>query len=45
MLIGLIQTVSAARQGDEWKDTAKMPFLVLVVGVMGDVLFGVITNT
>jgi hypothetical protein len=42
MIFGLVQVINAARQGEEWKDLAKTPFLILMIGVLGDVLAGAI---
>jgi hypothetical protein len=42
MIFGLVQVINAVRQGEEWKDLAKTPFLILMIGVLGDVLAGVI---
>ena len=44
MIFGLVQVINAVRQGEEWKDLAKTPFLILMVGVLGDVLVGAIAG-
>ncbi|MGG6297767.1 hypothetical protein ACQ4M4_25525 [Leptolyngbya sp. AN02str] len=45
LIFGLVSVINAARQGEEWKDLAKTPFMVLVCGVVGDVLVGAISGT
>lgn len=45
LLFGLLQVINSVRQGEEWKDLAKTPFMVLLVGVLGDMLIGAITGT
>lgn len=40
LLFGLVQVINAARQGEEWKDLAKTPFLVMMAGSIGDLLIG-----
>lgn len=44
MIFGLVQVINAVRQGEEWKDLAKTPFLILMIGVLGDVLVGAIAG-
>ncbi|MBW4651712.1 MAG: hypothetical protein KME20_01430 [Kaiparowitsia implicata GSE-PSE-MK54-09C] len=45
LIFGLVSVINAARQGEEWKDLAKTPFMVLVCGILGDVLVGAIAGT
>jgi len=40
LLFGLVQVINAQRQGEEWKDLAKTPFLVMMAGTIGDLLIG-----
>lgn len=44
MLFALVQVINAARQGEEWKDLAKTPFLIMLIGVLGDTLTGAIVG-
>jgi hypothetical protein len=44
LIFALVQVINSARQGEEWKDLAKTPFLILMVGVLGDVLVGAIVG-
>jgi hypothetical protein len=45
MLFSLVQVINAVRQGEEWKDLAKTPFLILCIGTISDVLAGAIAGT
>ncbi len=45
LIFALVQVVNAARQGEEWKDLAKTPFIILIIGVLGDALTGAIAGT
>jgi hypothetical protein len=44
VIVGIIMTFNSMRNGDEWKDTAKMPMFVLLAGVVGDQIVGVISG-
>jgi amino acid transporter len=44
LIFALVQVINAARQGEEWKDLAKTPFIIVIIGVLGDVLVGAITG-
>jgi hypothetical protein len=44
VVVGIIQTFNAMRNGDEWKETAKLPFFVLLGGVLADISVGVIAG-
>ena len=44
MLFSLVQVINAVRQGEEWKDLAKTPFLILCIGVIADVLAAAIAG-
>lgn len=44
LIVGLVQVINAVRQGEEWKDVAKMPFLVLVVSILADTMIGFIAG-
>lgn len=44
LIVGLVQVINAIRQGEEWKDVAKIPLLVFMIGVFGDLLIKVIAG-
>ncbi|MBD1856159.1 MULTISPECIES: hypothetical protein [Leptolyngbya] len=44
LIFALVQVINAARQGEEWKDLAKTPFIIVIIGVLGDILVGAITG-
>jgi succinate dehydrogenase/fumarate reductase cytochrome b subunit len=44
LLFGLVQVLNAVRKEEEWKDLAKTPLIVLLVGVLADILTGLISG-
>lgn len=45
LIVGLIQVINAVRQGEEWKDVARMPLIVFMIGIFGDLLIGFVAGT
>jgi hypothetical protein len=45
MLVGMARVLQAAKQGEEWKDSARTPFFIILVGTVGGVSLGAIAGS
>ena len=44
MAVALIQIVNSARQGEEWKDLARTPLLIILVVIIGDFIATIVVG-
>jgi len=44
MAVALIQIVNSARQGEEWKDLARTPLLIVLVVIIGDFIANIVVG-
>jgi hypothetical protein len=45
MLVGMARVLQAAKQGEEWKDSVRTPFFIILVGTVGGVSLGAIAGS
>jgi hypothetical protein len=45
MLVGMARVLQAAKQGEEWNDSVRTPFFIILVGTVGCVSLGAIAGS